>query len=151
MARSNLRKIETEARDRFFDYLVNTFYYRWRQENNLPFREFSQELQQETDQYVEKVEEIFATEEGEVLQVELTELLGKLARQSGESSVTDSSQEQIQSQLQSNNQLTQAPLQKQIVAKESELKQLIDSVELKSRLSSIFYLGKKGIKFGKRG
>src|SRR5436305_1146440 len=78
------------------------------------FQEFTKELQQETNHYAEKMEEVFAGAEGELLQIELTELLEKLARK-------ESRSEQ--------NLTTRVNLKNQIQAKEIRLKELIDSIK----------------------
>lgn len=91
-------------------------------------KEFVQELRQETNQYTEKMEEIFATEEGKILQTELTELLERL---SGE----ESGSQELSSIDQPKD------LQGRIESKEIELQSLV--AEAKNKLKSTHWLEKE--------
>ncbi|CAG8532538.1 2974_t:CDS:1 [Ambispora gerdemannii] len=64
------------------------------------FKEFTKELQQETNQYAEKMEEVFATEDGDLLQKEFTGLLEKLTGKENRSEQSLTKQTSLKNQIQ---------------------------------------------------
>ncbi|MEG7979018.1 MAG: hypothetical protein NY202_03855 [Mollicutes bacterium UO1] len=108
---SNLQKEEeltSEKMQNTIDLLTNHF------------KEFTQELHRETNQYTEKMAEIFAGAEGEVLQIELTELLEKLVGKESrnqESNLINQS-EDLQSRIESK----EAYLQKLVADAKNKIK-----------------------------